>query len=136
MVMAALALAAIVVTLLRMRRSHPAPVPCGDPEVDHLVRLLCRLGLEIPPGTTLLELEKRMQRLGGAQVAGYAQCLRRRRFGSGREPAPGRAERRRLRHELAAAVGAGPISRLHLAIPDNLGIRWSELKLRRSERSH
>jgi hypothetical protein len=131
-----LAIAAIVVTLLRMRRSKPAPPPCGDPEVDHLVRLLCRLGLEIPPGTTLLELEKRMQRLGGAQVAGYAQRLRSRRFGSGGQRAPGRGERRRLRHALASAVGAGPISRVHLAMPDNLGIRWSALKAWRSERSH
>jgi protein-glutamine gamma-glutamyltransferase len=133
---ALLAIAAIVVTLLRTRRSKPAPAPTGDPEVDHLVRLLCRLGLEIPPGTTLLELEKRLQRLGGADVAGYAQRLRRRRYGSGGERPPGRSERRQLRHSLAAAVGAGPFSRLHLAMPDNPGIRWSELKLRRSKRSH
>jgi protein-glutamine gamma-glutamyltransferase len=133
---ALLGLAAIVVTVIRARRSRgPLPASSGDPEVDHLVRLLCRLGLEIPPGTTLLELEKRMQRLGGAEVAGYAQRLRRRRFGSGGEPAPGRAERRRLRHALAAAVGAGPLSRLHLAMPDNLGIRSSALRLRRSQSS-
>jgi hypothetical protein len=130
-----LALAAIVVTLLRTRRSKPLPPPSGDPDVDHLVRLLARLGLEVPPGTTLLELEKRMQRLGGAQVAGYAQRLRRRRYGSGGEAAPGRAERRQLRHALAGAVNAGPISRLHLAMPDNLGVRWSALKPWRSERS-
>jgi transglutaminase-like putative cysteine protease len=131
-----LALAAVVVTLLRMRRRKPLPPPSGDPDVDHLVRLLSRLGLEIPPGTTLLELENRMQRLGGAQVAGYAQRLRRRRFSSGGEPAPGRAERRQLRHALAGAVNAGPFSRLHLAMPDNLGIRWSALNPWRSERSH
>jgi len=68
-------------------------------------------------------------------VASYAQRLRRRRFGGGGEPAPGRGERRQLRHALARGVGAGPISRIHLAMPDNLGIRSGALKLRRPQRS-
>ena len=127
----------LLVSVLRLRRGRrPLPAPCGDTEVDHLVRLLARLGLEIPPGTTLLELERRMQRLGGPEVAGYAQRLRRRRYGSADEPAPGRAERRHVRRLLATAAGAGPLARLHLAMPDNLAMRSGVLKLRRAQRSH
>jgi hypothetical protein len=85
----------------------------------------------VPPGTTLLGLEARMQRLGGSEVAGYAQDLRRRRFGAGDEPPPGRAERKKLRQALAAAIGAGPLSRLHLAMPDNLVVRPGALNPRR-----
>lgn len=132
-----LGLVAIVLSIVRLRRGRRAlPAPCGDPEVDHLVRLLARLGLDIAPGTTLLELESRIQRLGGAEAAGYAQRLRRRRFGSEGEPAPDRAERRRLRQTLAAAVGAGPLARLHLAMPDNLVMRPGSPKVRRPQRPH
>jgi hypothetical protein len=113
-----LGIAAIVVTIVRFRRRRPLPPPCGDPDVDYLVRLLARLGLDIDPGTTLLELEARLQRLGGSSAAAYAKRLRRRRFGDGSEPAPDRAERRRLRHVLAGAVNAGPLTRVHLALPD------------------
>lgn len=123
-----LAFAAVVVSVVRFRRRRPLPPPCGDAEVDHLVRLLSRLGLDIAPGTTLLELEERMQRIGGDEAASYAQRLRRRRFRSDDEPCPSRAERRRLRQTLAAAVGAGPLSRMHLAMPDNLVVRPSALK--------
>jgi hypothetical protein len=76
-----------------------------------------------------------MERIGGVEAAGYAQRLRRRRFGAQAEPPPGRRERRRLRHALAEAVGAGPLSRLHLAMPDNLSVRSGALKLRRRDRS-
>jgi protein-glutamine gamma-glutamyltransferase len=131
-----LALAALVVSILRLRRGRkPLPPPCGDAEVDHLVRLLARLGLDVAPGTTLLELETRIRRLGGPDAAAYAQRLRSRRFGSQKVPAPGRAERRQLRQTLASAVGAGPLSRLHLAMPDNHVMRSGALRLRRHQRS-
>jgi hypothetical protein len=103
--------------------------------VDHLVRLLTRLGLDIAPGTTLLELEDRMKRIGGDDAASYAQRLRRRRFGTADEPCPTRADRRKLRQTLASAVGAGPLSRLHLAMPDNLVVRPGALKMRSPKRS-
>jgi hypothetical protein len=117
-----LALLALVISVLRLRmRARPLPAPCGDPEVDHLVRLLARLGLEIGTGTTLLELEKRLRRLGGDDVAVYARRLRERRFGVvDGQPPPRRADRRRLRQLLAKAAGAGPLARVHLAMPDNL----------------
>jgi hypothetical protein len=117
-VVALLALAALIVSLTRRRRRRPMPAPTGDPEVDHLVRLLARLGLEIDPHTTLLELEGRMRRLGGPEAAGYAARLRRRRYGGNGEAPPDRGERRKLRHLLAKAVNAGPLTRLHLALPD------------------
>jgi hypothetical protein len=137
-VVALLGLAAIVVSVTRLRRGgrRVLPPPSGDAEVDHLVSLLTRAGLEIPAGSTLLDLERRMERLGGPEVAGYAQLLRERRFGAVDVQAPGRGERRKLRQALAEAIGAGPLSRLHLAMPDNLGVRSSALKLRRSLRTH
>jgi hypothetical protein len=120
-VAALFALAAVIVSLLRLRRRRiQPPPPSGDAEVDHLVRLLTRLGLEVPAGTTLLELEERIERIGGEDAAGYARRLRRRRFGAPGEPAPTRSERRKLRHRLASGVGAGPLARVHLAMPDNL----------------
>jgi hypothetical protein len=135
-VFALLALVAVLMTVLRVRRGrHPLPPPCGDPEVDHLVRLLARAGLDIPAGTTLMGLESRMERLGGPEVAGYAERLRRRRFGAGSEPPVGRAERRKLRHGVAEAIGAGPLARLHLAMPDNFGVRSGVQNLRRLRRS-
>jgi hypothetical protein len=125
-----LAAAAILVSVLRLRHGRRAPpTPSGDPEVDHLVRLLWRLGLDIAPGTTLLELESRIERIGGEEAAAYTQRLRRRRFGSGDQSPPDRAERRKLRQTLASAVGAGPLSRLHLVMPDNLVKRSGALKL-------
>jgi hypothetical protein len=76
-----------------------------------------------------------MQRIGGDDAASYARRLRRRRFGAVDEPCPSRADRRKLRQRLAAAVGAGPLSRMHLAMPDNLVVRPSALKMRGSKRS-
>jgi protein-glutamine gamma-glutamyltransferase len=127
-------LASIVALFRRSRtRRRPLPAPSGDPEVDQLVRLLSRLGLDVASGTTLYALERRLQRLGGPDAAEYARHLRRRRFGNGGEPAPGRRERRRLRQALAQAVGASLLVRMHLALPDNPLPRGG-LKLARLQR--
>jgi hypothetical protein len=127
------AVGSIVAVLTRRRVRRPLPPPSGDPEVDHLVRLVARLGLDIDPGTTLYALERRLQRLGGPEAAAYARGLRRRRFGDGGAPAPGRRERRLLRQALAKAVGAGPLARMHLALPDHPLPRGG-LKLARLQR--
>jgi hypothetical protein len=129
------AILASIVAVFRRSRVYRRPLPavCGDPEVDRLVRLVTRLGLDIDPGTTLYALERRLERLGGPEAAEYARHLRRRRFGDGGEPAPGRRERRRLRQALAQAVGAGPLARMHLALPDNPLPRGG-LKLARLQR--
>ncbi|MEA2424755.1 MAG: protein-glutamine gamma-glutamyltransferase, partial [Thermoleophilaceae bacterium] len=115
-----LALAGLAALIRRSRRGRrPPPSPCGDPEVDYLVRLLARLGLDIKAGTTLYALEDRLERLGGPEAGEYARRLRRVRFGGGGEEPPSRSERRHLRHTLAGAVGAGPLAKLHLALPEN-----------------
>jgi hypothetical protein len=82
--------------------------------------MLTRLGLELAPGTTLLELERRVERLSGSEAALYARQLRRRRYAGAHDPPPDRWDRRKLRLTLAAAAGAGPITRLRLALPAGL----------------
>jgi len=123
-----------------LRRRHvarrPPPAPSGDSDVDYLVRLLTRLGLDIEPGTTLFGLETRLQRLGGPEAAEYAGRLRRRRFGDDDDPGPSRSERRHLRRTLAGAVGAGPLTKLHLALPDSHVPRSGSLKLPWQHRAH
>ncbi len=113
-----LALAALIAGIGRTRpRRGASPAPCGDPGIDHLVTLLARMGLEIPPGTTLLELEQRIRRLGGPEAALYARQLRRRRYAAAKDPEPDRWERRKMRIALASAAGAGPVTRMHMALP-------------------
>jgi transglutaminase-like putative cysteine protease len=135
--LAMLALSALVGAVRHRRRRHRVPfTPCGDPEVDHLVLLLARLGLACEPGTTLLVLEERLGRLGGPEAAAYARTLRERRFGANGHAAPGRAEKRKLRRQLAAAVEAGPLTRLQLALPEARS-RWPRArKLVLPQRSH
>jgi transglutaminase-like putative cysteine protease len=125
-----------IAALVRRSRRHryPPPAPCGDPDVDDLVRLLARLGLRVEPGTTLYSLEHRLRRLGGPEAAEYASRLRRRRFGGDGEPAPTRGERRHLRSALADAVGAGRLAKLHLALPEKRASRSVSLKLPRVQR--
>lgn len=75
-----------------------------------LERALVRLGWPVSPGTTLLQLERRLGRTAGPGAAGYVARLRESRF-SGRGPRPpGRAARRALRRDLTAA--RGPVARL------------------------
>lgn len=131
----ALAGGALALVARSRRRRRPLPASCGDADVDQLVRLLGRLGLVVDPRTTLLGLERRLQRLGGPDAAAYTRLLRERRFGDGRRPPPGRAERRRLRRLLAEAVEAGPLTRLHLALPERPVTPGLRSKLARLDRS-
>ena len=132
---AAAAAVAITAAARRRRLRRRIPLACGDPDVDHLLRLLARLGLDVSPSTTLLGLEERLRRLGGPDAAGYARVLRERRFGTNGHPPPDRAERRRLRHVVADAVGAGRLTRLQLALPENPASALRGLKLGRLNRS-
>jgi hypothetical protein len=108
---------ALLVAFVRLRPRTEPPPPSGDAGVDHLVRLLTRLGLHVPPHTTLLDLERRVDRLAGQDAAAYARRLRQGRYGAVDEPPPGRSDRRRLRRILAGASGAGPVTRLRLVMP-------------------
>jgi transglutaminase-like putative cysteine protease len=113
----------------RLRRHGPPPPLSGDPDVDHLVLLLSRLGLPIEPDTTLYALEQRLRRLGGPEAAEYARRLRQRRFSGNAERAPTRGERRHMRSVLADALGAGRLTKLHLALPERRVSRPTSLKL-------
>jgi hypothetical protein len=135
---AVLLLAGAIVAVSRRRRRarrRPRPLACGDADVDHLIRLLGRLGLEVDPRTTLFALEQRLERLGGPEAAAYARNLRERRFGSNGHGAPGRAERRLLRRIMAEGLGAGPFTRMHLALPERPASGFRALKLGRLQRS-
>jgi transglutaminase-like putative cysteine protease len=115
-----LALTALVVWWRSRRRDRPACLPpCGDADVDWLIRLMARLGLEVRPGTTLFEIENRLATVGGAEAAGYARRVRQRRFAPAGQAAPGREERRRLRRALADGTRASRLARIRLALPDN-----------------
>ena len=115
-----LGLSALLVWWRARRRGRPACLPpCGDAEVDGLIRLMARLGLEVRPGTTLFEIENRLATVGGPEAAGYARRLRERRFGPEGRPTPGRDERRRARRALAEGIRATRLARIRLALPDN-----------------
>jgi transglutaminase-like putative cysteine protease len=79
-------------------------------EVAELEAALRRLGYSVPPGTTLLALERRVARMAGPEAARYVRRLRERRFAPGRGRAPSAQERRALRRGLAR--GAGRLGRL------------------------
>jgi transglutaminase-like putative cysteine protease len=90
--------------LLRARRVRRAG---GDPDLRELSFALDRLGHGIAPGTTLLDLERRLRVTAGASAASYVRGLRERRFAPA---ATTRLDRRALRRGLAE--GRGPIVRL------------------------
>jgi transglutaminase-like putative cysteine protease len=100
--------------LLRARRVRRAG---GDPDVRELVWALDRLGHPVGEGTTLLELERRLERIAGPGAARHVRSLRERRYAP---PGAARAsglDRRALRRGLAR--GRGPLARLRalMALP-------------------
>jgi protein-glutamine gamma-glutamyltransferase len=111
-----LALAAWLVAWLR-RRARPAISPV-DRAVAELESALRRSGRPAPVGTTLQQLE---QRFGGtADAAAYFRALRAGRYGAG-APRPTAAQRRALRRELAAGLGAAGRLRALWALPPRRG---------------
>jgi hypothetical protein len=90
---------------LRRRRRLVGPAAAADASLHELQRALPRLGWELGPGTTLLELEQRLGRMAGPRAAGYVSRLRAGRFGHSRSAAPDAADRRALRRELTAGRG-------------------------------
>ena len=97
---------------LRRRRRGEA-----EPELRELEVALGRLGYELPAGTTLLGLERRLERGAGPPAARYARRLRERRYSPRGGPAPDRRERRALRRSLTAR--SGPVGRVRgfIALP-------------------
>jgi hypothetical protein len=100
--------------LLRARRVRRSG---GDPDLRELVWALDRLGHPVRAGTTLLELERRLERLAGPAAAGHVRSLRNRRFAPRGIAVAGGLDRRALRRGLAR--GRGPIARLRalMALP-------------------
>jgi transglutaminase-like putative cysteine protease len=100
--------------LLRARRVRRSG---GDPDLRELVWALERLGRPVGAGTTLLELERRLEGEAGPAAARHVRSLRDRRFAPPGTPRAGGLDRRALRRGLAR--GRGPIARLRalMALP-------------------
>jgi transglutaminase-like putative cysteine protease len=105
----------------RRKRVGREPGELVDRQLRELERALRRLGWSLPAGTTLLALERRLDRAAGPAAARYVARIRAHRFGPGVPPGPGRGERSALRRELT--VKRGPLARLrgYAALPPFLG---------------
>jgi transglutaminase-like putative cysteine protease len=115
-VLGPLALLAVLwaVALLRARRVRRAG---GDPDIRELVWALGRLGHPVAAGTTLLELERRVEAAAGPAAARHVRSLRDRRFAPPGAAYGGGLDRRALRRGLTR--GRGPVARLRalMALP-------------------
>lgn len=111
---------ALAVSLLVARRVRPRGRHRGSvaDEAEELRIALERLGWSVPPHTTLIDLEHRLDEGAGPAAARYARRLRERRFGGalveGRSPG---LDRRGLRRALTE--GHGPLGHLRglIALP-------------------
>jgi hypothetical protein len=105
---AALAIVALVlIGTLAAAALLTRPLAPGEAELAELERAFARAARPLPPGVTLLALERRLA--ASPDAAGYVRALRVARFGDGvREPAP--EQRRALRAQLRG--GLGPLGRL------------------------
>ncbi len=93
----------------------------ADGAVRELSRALSRLGLAIAAGSTLAELERRLERSHGPAAGRYAGLLRARRYSPSADPRlPSARDRRLLRRALCAH--RGPLARLRAlrALPPGL----------------
>ena len=121
----ALALAAALAAALlggslraRSHRAGAARAGDGEEAVRELARALPRLGLPIPPGITLRELEDVLDRSYGPAAARYARLLSERRYAPEADlRRPTARDRRRLRSALWAGRGARRRLRVLLALP-------------------
>jgi transglutaminase-like putative cysteine protease len=95
----------IVVRDSRRRHRALGALDAADSQIRELEQALVRLGWRLPPGTTLLALERRLARAAGPGAARYVAKLRAHRFGLRKPSGPGPADRRALRRELSAAGG-------------------------------
>ena len=98
--------------VLRRRRRDES-----EPALRELELALDRLGYDVPAGTTLLALERRLGSAAGPPAARYARRLRERRYSPRGGPAPDRRERRALRRSLTARLGPVGRARGFIALP-------------------
>ncbi len=80
----------------------------SDAMVAELRRALDRVGWHLVPGTTLLEVERRVSAAGREPVARYAAMLRDHRYAGDRAPMPSEEQRRAMRRSL---IAGGPLRR-------------------------
>ena len=78
---------------------------------------LDRLGWTVDRPATLFRIERHFKGAGRPVIAGYAEALRRHRYGASVAPRPGARERRRLRATLAAGGGLRRRLRAMRAVP-------------------
>ena len=110
--------AAGALVALRVRRTRGlTPVERSEAGLRELERALPRLGWRLAPGSTLLELERRLRSAAGPTAAGYVAGLREGRFSSRAAAPPAAEQRRALRRELTAAGGLRARLRGFLALP-------------------
>ena len=91
--------------LRSLRRHRLDPEALSESELAELVRALAVLDRPLPAGATLLEAERRLERLAGPEASGYAAALRERRYRLPSASPPGIAERRGFRRALLEVGG-------------------------------
>jgi transglutaminase-like putative cysteine protease len=116
LIMAAVCFAALVTYSLVHERRHARAHP-ADSQLAELHAALERMGVGVPPRTTLSALERRLSKYVGPSAARYARLLRDRRYGPPGAPGPKRADRIALRRELGASAGRLGRLRAMLALP-------------------
>jgi transglutaminase-like putative cysteine protease len=105
-----------VVRRARARRGLSAE-ELAEAQLAELRRALARLHWDVPAATTLLALERRLERVAGPASARYAAGLRAHRYDPRAPRAPGQRDRRALRRELSSRAGLAGRLRALLAIP-------------------
>jgi transglutaminase-like putative cysteine protease len=130
------ALALALALRVLSRRLDRALAGSAEGAIVELSRALARIGGgELAPGTTLAELERRLELSHGSGASRYVRLLRERRYAPAADArAPWARERRALRRALCA--GRGPILRLRalLALPP--AASWAPARARgRSRRA-
>jgi hypothetical protein len=113
----ALAGAALAVYLVVRRGRRLTPTELAAAQLAELGRALARLDWEMPAGTTLLGLERRLGRTAGPAAARYAAALRAHRYDPRSPVAPSLRQRRELRRDLTAGSGLRGRLRGLIAIP-------------------
>jgi hypothetical protein len=100
-----LAGAAAFVWRLALRARRMGPGELAEAQLAELRRALAWLSWDLPAGTTLLGLERRLGRVAGPAAARYAARLRAHRYDPRSPSAPSLGERRALRRDLTARSG-------------------------------
>jgi hypothetical protein len=106
-IVAVLALAGWRVRRTMTRRAHMAP---DERALEDLNTALRRIGNPVKSGSTLVTVERTLERRAGPQASGYVRKLREYRYGGNGGTLPRASDRRALRRALART--AKPFGRL------------------------